>query len=283
MDGSAIASPHFGRLLKSRHYALREPDERMNATPQRTPSEPEARTFDLRGGSFTALVLNLVDLKDPGFFQWLLDKIAQAPNFYRNAPVVLDLDGLADAGPFNFAELGRRLRQHQLMPIGVQNGTEEQNRGAANAGMAVFPMWRQTRPVAAEPPPQAEGVPAAESKAPAASAPEARGGSKVVSDTIRSGQQVYAQGGDLVVLSTVSAGAELLADGHVHIYGALRGRVLAGVCGDTDARIFCRSLDAELVSVAGHWLVRDDIDERLIGRTVQIYLKGGGLVIEPLG
>ena len=279
MDGSAIANPRFGRLIESRHYALRQPDERMNATPQPKPTEPEARTFDLRGGSFTALVLNLVDLKDPGFFQWLLDKIAQAPNFYRNAPVVLDLDGLADAGPFNFAELGRRLRQHQLMPIGVQNGTEEQNRGAANAGLAVFPMWRQTKPVAAEPP--VEAVKDAESAQPAPA--PASGGSKVITDTIRSGRQVYAQGGDLVVLSTVSAGAELLADGHVHIYGALRGRVLAGVCGDTEARIFCRSLDAELVSVAGHWLVRDDIDERLIGRTVQIYLKGGGLVIEPLG
>ncbi len=109
-----------------------------------------------------------------------------------------------------------------------------------------------------------------------------RGGSKVVNQPVRSGRQIYAQGGELIVLNTVSAGAELLADGHVHVYGALRGRALAGVSGDTNARIFCQSLNAELISVAGHWLVSDDIDERMLGRAVQIYLKGGGLVIEPL-
>ena len=248
------------------------------STQDRAPPVQEAQSFKLRGGTYTLLMLQLTDLKNPKFFQWLLDKIAQAPNFYRHAPVVLDLQGLADAGPFNFAELGRRLRQHQLVPVGVQNGTEEQNRGAANAGFSVFPMWRQSQAREAKAP---ENQPVAD-KAEAPPQPEARGGSKVVTDPIRSGRQVYAQGGDLVVLNTVSAGAELLADGHVHVYGSLRGRVLAGVSGDTSARIFCRNLNAELVSVAGHWLVSEDIDDRLIGRTVQIYLKGEGLVIEPL-
>jgi len=265
-----------------------------------------AKAFKLRGGSFTLLILQLIDLKNPNFFQWLLDKIAQAPNFYNHAPVVLDLHGLADAGPFNFAELARRLRQHKLVPVGVQNGTEEQNQGAINAGMSVFPMWREGKEVAVEAgernpakpePPKPEPAkqdapnqaagPAAKSEsrdqAPAPSAAARnRGGAKVVSQPVRSGRQVYAQGGELIVLNTVSAGAELLADGNVHVYGALRGRALAGVSGDTEARIFCQSLNAELISVAGHWLVSDDIDERMLGRAVQIYLKGGGLVIEPL-
>ena len=255
-----------------------------------------AKAFKLRGGSFTLLILQLVDLKNPNFFQWLLEKINQAPNFYNHAPVVLDLHGLADAGPFNFAELARRLRQHKLVPVGVQNGTEEQNQGAINAGMSVFPMWREGKEVAVEArePKPAKPEPAKQDAEPAAKpesqdqapAPAAvkryHGGSKVVSQPVRSGRQVYAQGGELIVLNTVSAGAELLADGHVHVYGALRGRALAGVSGDTEARIFCQSLNAELISIAGHWLVSDDIDERMLGRAVQIYLKGGGLVIEPL-
>jgi septum site-determining protein MinC len=282
----------------------KEPDESeefqesQESQEPRGPKDPQA--FKLRGGSFTLLVLQLIDLKNPNFFQWLLDKIAQAPNFYRHAPVVLDLQGLADSGPFNFAELGRRLRQHKLIPVGVQNGTEEQNQGAVNAGMSVFPMWRASqdleqtagaaagvkpadaKPVTAKP---AEAKPAAAKAAEAEPGPPARqaeGGATLVTQPIRSGRQVYARQGDLVVLSTVSAGAELLADGHIHVYGGLRGRALAGVSGDTTARIFCRSLQAELVSIAGHWLVREDMDDHLIGRTVQIFLKGELLVIEPM-
>jgi len=267
--------------------APEEPTELPAKLPEEPPTEEtreqeEPQAFKLRGGSFTLLVLQLIDLKNPNFFQWLLDKIAQAPNFYRHAPVVLDLEGLADSGPFNFAELGRRLRQHKLVPVGVQNGTEEQNQGAVNAGMSIFPMWRAAQPLEQ---PTAEAKPAeakpAEAK-PAELPGRAEAGAKLVTEPIRSGRQVYARQGDLVVLSTVSAGAELLADGHIHVYGALRGRALAGVSGNTSARIFCRSLQAELVSIAGHWLVREDMDDHLIGRTVQIYLKGELLVIEPM-
>ncbi|MDH3918529.1 MAG: hypothetical protein OEU25_10135, partial [Rhodospirillales bacterium] len=137
------------------------------------PAPGETQAFKLRGGSYTLLVLQLVDLKNPNFFQWLLDKIAQAPNFYRHAPVVLDLEGLAGSGPFNFAELGRRLRQHKLVPVGVQNGTEEQNQGAINAGMSVFPMWRAAQPLeepavakpSAEPPAKPSAEPPAKPSA----------------------------------------------------------------------------------------------------------------------
>jgi septum site-determining protein MinC len=291
-----MPSKRYRRLLASRQFALREPDERMTVASQgNAPAPEEPQAFKLRGGSYTLLVLQLIDLKNPNFFQWLLDKIAQAPNFYQHAPVVLDLEGLAGSGPFNFAELGRRLRQHKLVPVGVQNGTEEQNQGAINAGMSVFPMWRAAQsleePTAAKPsatpsvkPSAAPSVkPSATSSVKASEPPvQVDGGTTLVTQPIRSGRQVYAQQGDLVVLSTVSAGAELLADGHVHVYGTLRGRALAGVSGDTSARIFCRSLQAELVSIAGHWLVREDMDDHLIGRTVQIFLKGDLLVIEPM-
>jgi len=99
---------------------------------------------------------------------------------------------------------------------------------------------------------------------------------------VRSGRQLYAHRGDLVIMAPVSHGAELLADGHIHVYGPLRGRALAGVTGDVNARIFCQSLDAELISVAGYWRVREDIDESLIGKPVQIRLEGERLLIERL-
>lgn len=231
------------------------------------------QTIKLRGGTFTLLVVQVVDLRDPGFFSQLADKIAQAPTFFQNAPVVLDLQGLSDSGPFPFGELVRGLRQHQLTPVGVQNGTEEQNRAAVEAGLSVFPVWRSApaddrAELSVDPAPKAAGG--------------GGGKSMVVTQPIRSGKEVYARDGDLVVMTTVSTGAELLADGHVHVYGRLRGRAHAGVTGDQTARIFCQSLDAELVSVAGHWRVREDIPETLIGRAVQIFLEGDRLMIEPL-
>ena len=231
------------------------------------------QTLKLRGGTFTLLVVQVVDLRDPDFFALLAEKIAQAPAFFQHAPVVLDLQGLSDSGPFHFVELVEGLSQHQLTPVGVQNGTDEQNHAAAEAGLSVFPVWRSSTPI--EDP--------AEQKAPAAKQPPDEGvKSTIVTRPIRSGNEVYARGGDLVVMTTVSPGAELLADGHVHIYGRLRGRAHAGVTGDTSSRIFCQTLDAELVSVAGHWRVREDMGEELIGKPVQIFLQGEQLVIEPL-
>ena len=241
------------------------------AAPMNAPVAEKSQSLKLRGGSFTLLVIQVVDLRDPGFFNQLAEKIAQAPTFFRDAPVVLDLAGLSESGPFPFAELVRGLRQHQLAPVGVQNGTDEQNAAAVAAGLGVFPVWRSAPvdEVASDgQPPSAETKPS--------------GGSTVVVRPIRSGKEVYARGGDLVVMTTVSPGAELLADGHVHVYGRLRGRAHAGVAGDRNARIFCQSLDAELVSVAGHWIVREDIPEQYVGKAVQIFLEGERLTIEPM-
>ena len=105
---------------------------------------------------------------------------------------------------------------------------------------------------------------------------------KMVTQPIRSGQQVYAKGGDLVVLSSVSEGAEILADGNIHVYGALRGRALAGVQGDENARIFCSNFDASLVSIAGVYLLNDDIEKNLIGKSAQITLNKEQLEINGL-
>jgi septum site-determining protein MinC len=99
---------------------------------------------------------------------------------------------------------------------------------------------------------------------------------------VRSGQQVYARGQDLTVVGSVGAGAEVIADGNIHIYGALRGRALAGAAGDTRARVFCREFGAELVAVAGHYRVLDDAPANLHGRALHVRLDGERLLFEPL-
>jgi septum site-determining protein MinC len=232
----------------------------------------EARSpapFRLRGGFYTLIVLELIDPDDLGFYGTLRDTMAQAPNFYRNAPLVVDLKDLQQPR-LNFAELVRRLRQCQFVPVGVQNGTDAQNEAAVAAGLSVLAPGGAA-PQGAQPGP----------RKPATS--KAKGGETVVvTEPVRSGQQIYSQG-DLVVLAPVSPGAELLAEGHIHVYSALRGRALAGLTGDTSARIFCRALDPELVAVAGIWQVRDNLDEKLIGKPAQIYLDGDTLRFQLLG
>ena len=103
---------------------------------------------------------------------------------------------------------------------------------------------------------------------------------KIITSPVRGGQQIYAQGGDLVVISSVSPGAELLADGNIHVYGPMRGRALAGIKGDTKARIFCQQLTAELVSIAGQYKVSEDLRrDPLWGAGVQVSLSGDVLNI----
>ena len=104
----------------------------------------------------------------------------------------------------------------------------------------------------------------------------------LVDRPVRSGQQVYARDTDLIVMGQVGFGAEVIADNNIHVYGPLRGRALCGVTGDARARIFCQSLEAELVSVAGNYRMLETIPEALRGRPAQIRLDGDRLAIEPL-
>lgn len=106
--------------------------------------------------------------------------------------------------------------------------------------------------------------------------------SLTINRPIRSGQQVYAKNAELIILTHTSAGSEVMADGSIHVYGALRGRVLAGVKGDKTARIFCRSLEAELIVIAGCYQLLDESDTELKGKPAMIHLENDKLIIEPL-
>lgn len=228
--------------------------------------------FELKGSLFTLTVLHLRETDLAAIERALLDKIAQAPAFFANTPVVVDLDALADpAAQPDFASLARVLRERGLIPVGVRHGSPGQLAAAVAAGLPVLPESRPAprRDAAAETGPgearPAEPVPH----------------NRVVVQPVRSGQQIYAADGDLTLLGPVSAGAEVLADGSIHVYGPLRGRALAGAKGNVEARIFCLGLEAELVSVAGRYRVLEKNGEGW-GKSVQIYLSGEHLIIEPL-
>jgi septum site-determining protein MinC len=103
----------------------------------------------------------------------------------------------------------------------------------------------------------------------------------LITQPIRSGQRIYATG-DLIIMAQVSSGAEIMAEGNIHVYNTLRGRASAGIQGNTDARIFCFDLQAELISVAGNYKVSEDLDASVRNKPVQIFLQNQALIIQDL-
>ena len=244
--------------------------------------------FQVRGHLYNLVTLRLIEPEDHRFFPQLQNAIARAPEFFRHAPVVLDATAVAGRPPPNMAEFARRLRQQRLVPVGVQNGDEAWTQAALNAGLGLFPpgrpaeMLRRQDTGPADPHEAARPVAQPDPAVPPAPAGEGGKAATVVTEPVRAGQQIHARGGDLVVLAPVSPGAELLAEGHVHVYSSLRGRAHAGIGGNHDARIFCYSLHAQLVSIAGLYLVNAEIDERWIGKRVQIRCVDEAIVMEAL-
>jgi septum site-determining protein MinC len=223
----------------------------------------------VQGALFTVMVVRGALLRDAAFQRELDEQVRRSPRFFLNAPVVLDLkgvEGFAAAADLDAArELlgGRTLRL-----VGVQNAAPAQIDAAAAAGLASF------APNPAQPPRRAAPEPSA-----AVPPPAVVGRTLLVTQPVRSGTQIYARGGDLVVTAAVSPGAEIMADGNIHVYGRLGGRALAGAAGDAEARIFCSRFEAELVSIAGRYLVSEQLPPAERGFAVQIALVDDRLTI----
>ncbi|HEX7045329.1 MAG TPA: septum site-determining protein MinC [Burkholderiales bacterium] len=223
--------------------------------------------FELKGRMIALSVLRVLTADLEALAEQLDARIAAAPDLFANFPVLLDFEALPEETQlaFDIARFDRLLRERSLIPVGIRGACGVLAGIAAGVGLGTL----------------AAGAAAAPRRAPREGA-EPRAANLLVKEPVRSGQQIYAKGGDLIVLATVSPGAEILADGNIHVYGTLRGRALAGVAGDTGARIFCRSLDAELVSIAGHYRVSEQIQDAERAQPVQIYLRDERLIIEKM-
>src|SRR5207248_6037645 len=215
----------------------------------------------VQGALFTVMVVRAGMLRDAAFEEELQQQVGRSPRFFLNAPVVLDLK---DTEGFTteeaFLDAGDILRRHTLALVGVQNALPEQVTAAAAAGLASF------APNSTQPSRRAGPQAAVAS---AVGAQPARPAARLVTEPVRSGTQIYARGTDLVVTAAVSPGAELVADGHIHVYAPLRGRAMAGASGDVEARILCSRLEAELVSIAGRYLLSEQSPAEQQGSAVQ--------------
>ena len=218
------------------------------------------------------------------------DRVQRAPNLFARAAVVLDFGGLSKVPSLEEARaLVDGLRDAGVLPVALAYGTKEIEALSQQLGLPLLAKFRAqyepatTQATAPAAPAAAEPAPAAKAAPASAAAKQATAGPGLIQTTpVRSGQQVYAENRDLTVLSAVGAGAEAIADGSIHIYGALRGRALAGAQGNEEARIFCREFHAELVAVAGHYKVLEDIPAELRGKPVQVWLEKGQLKLAAL-
>ncbi|MCE4073407.1 MULTISPECIES: septum site-determining protein MinC [Pseudomonas] len=299
--------------------------------------------FQLKGSMLAVTVLELAHNDLPRLDRQLADKVAQAPNFFRDTPLVLALDKLPDGeGQLDLQGVLDICRRHGLRTLAIRASREEDIRLATMFDIPVLPPSGSSRERPVEPkdavpqvtgaapvrrprgeklsekvveqaagagvqaekpaeqPTEAKPEIAAEAPAeataetlePAKEAAEQKPAeppapvvrpTKLVTTPVRGGVQIYAAGGDLIVLAPVSPGAELLADGNIHVYGPMRGRALAGVKGDTSARIFCQQLAAELVSIAGNYKVAEDLRRSpQWGQAVHVSLSGDVLNITRL-
>jgi septum site-determining protein MinC len=247
---------------------------------------------DLRFGQVGIASVRVRRPDAAALYEDLERRVRSAPQLFSRAAVILDLShllNLPDDGTID--ALLEAVRSAGMLPVGFAYGTSETEAMSRRMGLPLIAKFRAAYEPAdggsvapPAPPPAAAPAPAPapasrEAATPAEGAPV---GGQYHDGTVRSGQQIYARGRDLIVTGAVANGAEVIADGSIHIYGGLRGRAMAGAQGDAKARIYISDFRAELVAIAGHYRVFEQLPKDLEGQAVQCWLDGEKLLIAKL-
>jgi septum site-determining protein MinC len=242
----------------------------MNTQPEPTPSEPTRQPVRLRGRSYVAFVFApTVPIVD-----WLSEideTLSRSPGFFVGKPVVLDLSAVDISRPA-ISHLLLSLEKRNIRVLGIE--------GVAAASLAANmpPLLSGGRSCAVAQPKQERGKEKGKAKSAAPPPPS----SLLLDSPVRSGQSVIFPDGDVTVLGSVSSGAEIVAGGSIHVYGTLRGRAMAGINGNSAARIYCQKIEAELVAIDGFYRTAEEFDAALRNRPAQAWLEGETLRITPL-
>nr|WP_246482254.1 septum site-determining protein MinC [Methylorubrum zatmanii] len=218
----------------------------------------------------------------PPVDEWLaeLDALKQrAPAFFSVRAIILDVTGLRFERS-DLASLCEELNRRSITILGIEGI------GPTSLGPGFPPPLVGGKPVEDIAPPEPGAAPPAAAEAPAApalvspTAPRPR--SFVLDAPVRSGQVIQHLEGDVTVLGSVASGAEVIAGGSIHVYGALRGRAIAGAVGDPGARILARKFEPELIAIDGLYKTADDLGAARRGQAVQARLEGDAIVLVPL-
>jgi len=236
----------------------------------------DARSIRIKGRSFLALVLS-PDLPLDDWLVRLDDLASRSAGFFLDRPVVLDVTGLA-IDKFQLKDLFEQLAERNVRIMGIEGARPSM------LGPGMPPAMKGGKPAADVEVKEREAAISTSEEAADQSAseelPQVRSAAQslVVNETIRSGQSVIFPEGDVTIIGSVSSGAEVIAGGSIHIYGALRGRAMAGSIGNASSRIFCRKLEAELVAIDGIYKMIEDMSPELRGQPVQLWLDGDSIM-----
>jgi septum site-determining protein MinC len=216
----------------------------------------------------------LVLAPEPPVQAWLdaLDgQIARSPSFFEGRPVVLDLAALPREQP-DVAGLLLGLGARGVRIIGTE-GAHPSWQGLEAWAPLHANTTRPARPVE---------VPDERRSTASATIAQQEANALLIDHPVRSGQSVVYDKGDVTIIGSVASGAEVIAGGSIHVYGALRGRAIAGLTGNNRARIFCRKLEAELLAIDGVYQTADDMNTTLRGKPVQAWLAGEAMMLATL-
>ncbi len=229
----------------------------------------------MRGRFLTALALRIDSASaDAEFYAQLDEQLGKGRQLFMGAPIVLDLANAPDfADHSRMRDLVEKLRARDLQVFGVQNAPAIDARQLQTLGLITLAPGREA-PVPRDTNP-APAVAQTVTQAPLAE-------NKVIRTPVRSGQIVVAEHGDLTIVGSVASGAELVAAGNIHVYGNLRGRAIAGCHGNENTHIFCQSLNAELVAIAGVYQTSETIEDTARERNTHIYLKDEKICMEVI-
>lgn len=245
-------------------------------------SRPPAHSlsFEIKSASLplVSFVVKSADIAQVA--QDLQTRLGDTPDFFDNDPVLVDLQYLDEqAGPLDLPALVQLLRSFRMNPVALRPNNAANEAAAILAGLF---LTTEARTLPQSPATQ-EVVREVEVIREVVREVASGGSAMVVDKPLRSGQHLYAKGGDLVMLAMVNPGAEIMADGHIHVYAPLRGKAIAGAKGDTSARIFTNSLEAELLSIAGVYRTSDaPLPKEVAGKAAQVCLVGDKLVMLAL-
>jgi septum site-determining protein MinC len=224
--------------------------------------EPTRQLIRLRGRSYVAFVFTPA-VPIVGWLEEIDATLARSPNFFVGKPVVLDLSAV-DLSPSAIAHLVKNIEQRNIRVLGFE-GVD-----AAHLDANMPPLLSGGRHCA----PQLTVAEKREAKP--------QPSSLLLDSPVRSGQSVIFIDGDVTVLGSVGSGAEIVAGGSIHVYGTLRGRAMAGVNGNSSARIYCQKIEAELLAIDGYYQTAEEIDANLRSKPAQARLDGKIMRITPL-
>jgi septum site-determining protein MinC len=237
-------------------------------------------SFEIKSASLPLVSFVVKNADITQVAQDLQTRLGDTPDFFDNDPVLVDLQHLDDqAGPLDLPALVQLLRSFRMNPVALRPNNAAHEASAILAGLF---LTTEARTLPQSPATQ-EAVREVEVVREVVREVASSGSAMVVDKPLRSGQHLYAKGRDLVMLAMVNPGAEIMADGHIHVYAPLRGKAIAGAKGDTSARIFTNSLEAELLSIAGVYRTSDaPLPKEVAGKAAQVWLVGDKLVMLAL-